>query len=84
MALRVDLVNPPNAARVDLFNAPYASVYPAYQLLNWGAGIKLTDTVAIGVAWQHSYSESRQFHAMDAWALGYVARWWDGLGVGKP
>jgi protease IV len=70
-ALRVDLINPPNA-----------SGYPAYQLLNWGAGIKLTDTAAIGVAWQHSYSESRLYHAMDAWALGYVARWWDGLGVG--
>ncbi len=70
-ALRVDLVNPPNA-----------SGYPAYQLLNWGAGIKLTDATAIGVAWQRSYSDSRQFHGMDAWALGYVARPWDGLGLG--
>lgn len=70
-ALRVDLVNPPDHAN-----------YPSYQLLNWGAGIKLTDASAIGVAWQRSYSDSRLFHGIDAWALGYVARPWDAVGFG--
>jgi len=70
-ALRVDLINPPNAAD-----------YSSYELLNWGMGIKMTDASAIGVAWQHSYSESRAFHGFDAWALGYTARPWEAIGVG--
>lgn len=70
------------ALRVDLVNPPAGSGYPAYQLLNWGAGIKLSDASAIGLAWQHTYSDSRRFHAIDAWALGYTARPWDALGLG--
>jgi len=70
-ALRLDLINPPNAVG-----------YPSYELLNWGAGIRLGDSAAIGVAWQHSYSESRYFHALDAWALGYTAHPWEAIGIG--
>ena len=74
-ALRLDLINPPNAARS-------AIGYSSYDLLSWGAGIKLSDSAAIGLAWQHSYSESRYFHGLDAWALGYTARPWEAIGVG--
>jgi protease-4 len=70
------------ALRVDLVSPPTGSGYPAYQLINWGAGIKLTDASAIGVAWQRVYSDSRLFHGIDAWALGYSARPWDALGIG--
>ena len=70
------------ALRVDLISPPSSSQMPSYQLLNWGAGIRVTEASAIGLAWQRSYSESRSFHALDAWALGYVARPWDGLGLG--
>lgn len=70
------------ALRVDLVSPPTGSAYPAYQLLNWGAGIKLTDASAIGVAWQRTYSDSRLFHGIDAWALGYTARPWDAIGIG--
>ncbi len=70
-ALRVDLINPPNSAN-----------YPEYQLLSWGMGIRLTDASAIGVAWQHSYSESFAFHGFDAWSLGYTARPWEAIGIG--
>ena len=70
-ALRVDLINPPNSAD-----------YPSYQLLNWGAGFKLTDASSIGLAWQRSYSESLWFHGFNAWALGYMARPWESIGIG--
>lgn len=70
------------ALRVDFVNPPDSSGFPSYQLLNWGAGVRVSDASAIGVAWQHSYSDSRVFHSLDAWALGFVTRPWDVLGLG--
>ena len=82
-ALRIDLVNPPNAANYPSIQfQPYTAPYPSYQLLNWGVGFKLTDASAIGFAWQRSYSESTWFHGFSAWALGYTARPWEALGIG--
>jgi protease-4 len=70
------------ALRVDLVNPPLAANYASYQLLNWGAGFRLTENSAIGLAWQRSYSDSSFYHGIDAWALGYTARPWEALGIG--
>jgi protease IV len=70
------------ALRLDMINPPSASAYASYDLLSWGAGIRLTDSASVGVAWQHSYSESRYLHGFDAWALGYTAHPWEAIGIG--
>jgi protease-4 len=74
--VRLDLLNP-----TDRFQA--VSPVPAgnYQWLTWGLALKTSDSSAIGVSLQRSYSEYALAQGLSSWSIGLSTRPFDGVGL---
>jgi protease-4 len=73
--LRVDLVDPPTGNPPARFGTE-----SRYQWLSAGIA-KGTGAGALGVSYQHAYSENRLIDGMDSWSIGYTARPVNQLGL---
>jgi protease-4 len=81
-AFPISLIDLGLGARLDFISPPSDSGYNKYNVLTLGMGLKTSDTSALGLSYQHYYSEATQLHGLGAWALGWTARPWNGVGLG--
>lgn len=68
--LRLDLVAPPRAASQALFG----DAEGRYQWLTWGLAFRPTDSFALGLSLQRSYSNRQAAHDLASWSLGFTSR----------
>jgi protease-4 len=75
--LRVDLVDPPEDAPAARYGAR-----SNYQWLTAGLAFAPGRGAALGVTFQHAYSENSQIDGWSSWSIGYTARPVNQLGLG--
>ncbi len=74
--LRVDLMAPPTGGAGTLFRSD-----GVYQWLTWGLAIKASDSFALGMSLQRSYSDMREAHGLFGWSVGITSRPSDYFGI---
>ncbi len=82
--LRFDFINPPAGAAGF---PPYPSGGPVrfaadnYEWLTWGLALGNSDTAALGISYQHSYSRIPEADGFSAWTAGLSWRPFDQIGL---
>jgi protease IV len=73
---RLDVVDPPSA----MTRVPEAGGSANYQWLTWGLAIGSSETTALGVSLQGSYSDKPQSDSLGSFSIGYSGRPFSALG----
>jgi protease-4 len=74
--VRLDIVDPPSRASEDLFSQSIN-----YQYFTWGLAFHPTETAALGISWQRSYSDDARAHGLSSWSFGLSTRPFNGVGL---
>ncbi|MEZ4222628.1 MAG: signal peptide peptidase SppA [Polyangiaceae bacterium] len=72
--MRVDMIDPPRAAAANIFGPSN------YQWLTWGLAVG-SDTTALGLSVQRSYSDAPYVDQLSSFSLGYSTRPFNALGL---
>lgn len=75
-AIRLDLVDAPRAAGLDLFGRTVN-----YQFLTWGLAFQASDTFGLGVSLQRTYSDRAALNGLSSWSLAGTSRPSDFFGI---
>lgn len=73
--IRFDMISPPASSSEQMFNRSVN-----YQWLTWALAMG-SDTAALGIAYQQSYSDALEAHGFGAWTLGLNLRPSDYMGL---
>ena len=73
--LRVDLMSPPGGT------APLFKNDGLYQWVTWGLALKATDSFALGMSLQRSYSDMAVAHGLFGWSMALTSRPSDYFGL---
>lgn len=74
--LRVDLIDPPEAASTSMFGGD-----SSYQFLTWALALRTSQTSAMGFSLQRTYSDHPLAHALSSWSFGVSTRPFNGFGL---